>query len=88
MSTVSVDTPSVRNLRENLCEIMETIGLSQGQVAEKAHISRVHLNRILQAKVVPSLDLLDPLAEALGCDVSRLLREPKESPRKKLSKAS
>ena len=67
---------------------METLGLSQGEVADRCDVSRVYINRILAAKSDPSLGIVDQLAKGLGVTVERLLRTPLSSPRKKFSEAS
>ena len=79
---------SVQHLRTNLREIMETLGISQGEVAERSDISRVYINRILAAKADPSLGIVDQIAAGLGVSVERLLRTPQSPARKKYSEAS
>ena len=88
MISVSVDTPCVQYLRENLKEILATLEISQGELAEKCGVSRVTINMILNAKVVPGLDIVGQIATALGIETERLVRAPENRPRRNLSKAS
>ena len=60
-------------------------GLSQGDLAERLHVTDKAVSRWETGRGMPSVELLEPLAEALGLTVSELLsgREltPEELPR-------
>ena len=85
---MSVDSRSVQCLRSNVAALMKLLGLNQIQVAEKAGITNVHLNRILRGKCVPSLDLVDQLAEALGTSAERLVHFDSEPAGKKAKQSA
>lgn len=49
--------------------------LSQGQVARKAGIHRVNLNRIVNGHQVPSLTTAEAIAAATGSTLSKILKK-------------
>lgn len=59
--------------RLKLREAMEKIGISQRELAERAHTAHPGINRILQGKQVPTLDLADRIADAVGIPLHELL---------------
>ena len=60
--------PTIKALRQNQ-------GLSLNSLADEAGISPSHLSRIERGLTVPSYDVLDRVADALGSDLSRLRSE-------------
>jgi transcriptional regulator with XRE-family HTH domain len=61
--------------RQNLRLAMKLRGLSQRDVAAKAKTAHPAVNRILQGKQQPTLDLADRLADAVGMSLHELLRK-------------
>lgn len=49
--------------------------LSQGEVADKAGIHRVNLNRIINGKQIPSLPHAEAIASATGSTLASILRK-------------
>lgn len=84
METVSVNSKVVADFRANVADTMEARGMNQAALAERAGVTRVTINRLLNGHHVPMLDAAGQIAEALGVPLSLLLAEP----RKKFSKAS
>jgi transcriptional regulator with XRE-family HTH domain len=60
--------PTIKALRQ-------TQGLSLNALADEAGISPSHLSRIERGLTVPSYDVLDRVADALGSDLTRLRSE-------------
>lgn len=56
----------------------EQAGLTQGELAEKAGINRVSLNRIENDKAIPALDVAFRLADAVGVTLTDLRGEGRE----------
>jgi transcriptional regulator with XRE-family HTH domain len=56
-----------------LRHLRELTSGKQGDVAERASVSRVYLNRILQGRSMPSLDVAVRLAAAVGYDLGDLM---------------
>ena len=73
--SVQADT----NFRQNLRQAMQRRGLSQREVAKKAGTGHTFLNRVLTGKGVPSIELADRLADAVGVPLKKLLDVPKEN---------
>lgn len=48
---------------------------SQSEIAEKAGISRVNLNRIVMGHAVPSLTTAEAIAAATGSTLGRILKK-------------
>lgn len=61
------------NFRKHLREAMERAGISQRELAERAATAHPGINRILQGKQVPTLDLADRIADAVGVPLHELL---------------
>lgn len=59
--------------RKRLREAMHLAGISQRELAERAHTAHPGINRILQGKQVPTLDLADRIADAVGVPLAELL---------------
>ena len=65
---------SARNiLASNLRRLRAQGGLSQEALADAAGIDRTYVSSLERMKYAASVDTLDRLADALGCDVARLL---------------
>lgn len=58
----------------NVRQLRVSRGLSQEKLAVDAGVATPYLSRIEQAKVNPTVDVLDRLAGALGVEVDALLR--------------
>ena len=52
--------------------------LSQREVARRAQISYVYLNKILHSKAVPTLPIAERIAAATGSSLGSILRNPKK----------
>ena len=73
MATI-LDSPELTYFRTNLLRFAE--GLTQAQIAKEAHISEVHLNRILRGHASPTLPVAANLARALKVPLTTLLTDP------------
>ena len=69
---------AVENFRVNVRTAMSHRELSQEDLAAKAQMGRPFLNRLLQGKQKPSLDVCDRIGDALGISVSDLVAPPKK----------
>lgn len=72
---------AVQNFRTNVRVAMARLNISQVALAEKAEVSRPHLNRILKDRekpVDPSLEVCDKIATALGMSVGELTEPPRK----------
>jgi len=58
---------TIRKLREQR-------GMTQGQLAERAGVSREYVARLEAGRYDPSLSTLEKLAKALKVDVAKLLK--------------
>lgn len=63
---------AAENFRRELRAAMQRTGVSQRQLAERANTSYPGINRILQGKQTPTIDLADRLADAVGVTLSEL----------------
>lgn len=54
------------------------IGLTQGRLAEKLQVSRPYIAQIEGGRRVPSLDIVERFADALGLKSHELLLPPKK----------
>jgi len=61
--------------RERLRNEMHLQGVSQRELAKRADTSYPGINRILQGKQDPTLELADRLADALGIELAKLLEK-------------
>lgn len=61
------------NFRQRLREAMEKNGVTQRELAKRADTSYPGINRILQGKQAPTLELADRLADCLGIPLTELL---------------
>lgn len=50
-------------------------GMTQAELARRAHVTTSYVTRLERATSAPGIDLVDKLAQALGCTVSDLLPE-------------
>ncbi len=48
-------------------------GMTQAELARRSHVTISYITRLEQATSAPGIDLVDRLAQALGCTVSDLL---------------
>ena len=48
-------------------------GLTQAELARQSHVTTSYITRLERAMSAPGIDLVDRLAQALGCTVSDLL---------------
>lgn len=62
--------------RLNLATAMESQGLTQRVLAERAETSGPYVNRVLRGETVPGLDQTEKLAKAVGFPISALLDAP------------
>lgn len=68
---------ATRNFRTNLRYLLEERGISQREVATRAEVSYPYVNRILQGKVTPAIDICDSLADAVGMELPQMLLHPR-----------
>jgi len=68
---------AVAAFRERLAPICRG---RQGEVAERAGISRVYLNRVLNGGAVPSLEIAERIADAAGFSLSEVLSSNGDKP--------
>lgn len=58
---------------DNLSDIMDEVGISQRQLAKKAHITEAALSRYLNKQRMPNMRTFMNLCYALQCEYSDLL---------------
>ena len=58
---------------DNLSDIMDEVGISQRQLAKKAHITEAALSRYLNKQRMPNMRTFMNLCYALECEYSDLL---------------
>ena len=58
---------------DNLSNIMDEVGISQRQLAKKAHITEAALSRYLNKQRMPNMRTFMNLCYALQCEYSDLL---------------
>lgn len=58
---------------DNLSDIMDEVGISQRQLAKKAHITEAALSRYLNKQRIPNMRTFMNLCYALQCEYSDLL---------------
>lgn len=58
---------------DNLSDIMDEVGISQRQLAKKAHITEAVLSRYLNKQRMPNMRTFMNLCYALQCEYSDLL---------------
>ncbi len=58
---------------DNLSDIMDEVGISQRQLAKKAHITEAALSRYLNKQRMPNMRTFMNLCHALQCEYSDLL---------------
>lgn len=68
------------NFRYNIRQICKPPGPSQRVIADRAGISSVHLNRILQGKAIPTLECAEKIAAAVDRPLTELLLHPEKIP--------
>jgi DNA-binding XRE family transcriptional regulator len=61
-------------LQNEIGRLAHRLGMSDGAVARAAGLSRAHLNRIKNGRVVPRVDAAIAVARALGTPVRRVFR--------------
>lgn len=65
MFTVSTESQIVVTFRKRLKSIMADKGVSQTELADRAEMARPYVNRLLQGKQVPRIDIVEKLAKSL-----------------------
>lgn len=60
----------------NLRRLRTAQGLSQEKLAADAGVSRVYLNEVERELGNVTIDVMGKLANALGCSIAELVREP------------
>jgi transcriptional regulator with XRE-family HTH domain len=63
----------VRQFAERLREIRRSVGITQRELAEKAHLSEGYVARLEAGDTSPGLDLMSRLAGALSVSLADLL---------------
>lgn len=64
------------NFRENLKTALAAKNITQGQLAERARVTRPYLNRVISGKQEPTLPKCGSLADAIGCPLRDMLLPP------------
>ena len=65
-------------LASNIREARQIKNISQGELAEILHVHQTYISQIERGLNVPSVELLDRMADVFDCSVDRLLgRDPK-----------
>lgn len=57
-----------------------TAGMTQAELARQSHVTTSYITRLERATSAPGIDLVDRLAQALGCTVSDLLPSAEPPP--------
>jgi transcriptional regulator with XRE-family HTH domain len=68
----------VRIFAARLRQARLAAGMTQGELADKAHVQASYISDLEKAKVAPGIDLVDRLAKALDISVTDLLPPPPE----------
>jgi hypothetical protein len=68
-----------RNLGANCRERRSKLRISQAELSERTGIAASHLSYIEHGKANPTLEVLQHLAEGLGCTAIELLSEPSKA---------
>ncbi len=71
-------TNETNNFRENMRTAIVLKATSQRAIAGNAEMSYPYVNRVLQGRAVPSLNVCGKLAKEVGFTVSELLLPPRE----------
>lgn len=66
---------AMNHLQKNVRRLLEERGMSQGDLATSAKISRPNLNRILQGKERVTIERAERIAKALRVSLPELLSE-------------
>lgn len=56
----------IQEIIDRFKEFMDKMGWTQGEAAEEIHISRTHLNKVLNGREVPSMALLMRMEERMN----------------------
>ncbi len=67
------------NISENLKRLMESSGITQMQLAERAKISQPFVHKMLHGKVLPNAVALRNVAEVLGVSTDTMIDNPPET---------
>jgi len=70
---VNTMSPTARQFAKRLRALREAAGQSQGDLADRASLSRTYLNQLEAGKRDPSLSTLTRLARALGVKLEALI---------------
>ncbi len=72
----AIGHPSLaRRISHRTRELRRTLGLTQGDLAERVAVEPTYISRIEAAERIPSVPTLIALAGALGCSVDTLVGE-------------
>lgn len=75
--------PVVHAFAERLREIRRSQGMTQRDLARRAHLTESYLSRLESAQIAPGVDLVARIARALGVTVADLV--PSEPPAEPLA---
>jgi len=75
----SLDGASRRLIASNIRRLRTAVGLSQEALAVDAGVDRLYMSRLERGTVSVGVDVLERVAEALGCKLGELFREPADS---------
>jgi transcriptional regulator with XRE-family HTH domain len=69
---------SRRLIASNIRRLRTAVGLSQEVLAIDAGVDRSYMSRLERGTVSAGVDVLERIADALGCKLGELFREPEE----------
>jgi transcriptional regulator with XRE-family HTH domain len=69
---------SRRLIASNIRRLRTAVGLSQEALAVDAGVDRSYMSRLERGTVSVGVDVLERIADALGCKLGELFREPAE----------
>lgn len=69
---------SRRLIASNIRRLRTAVGLSQEVLAVDAGVDRSYMSRLERGTVSAGVDVLEKIADALGCKLAELFREPAE----------
>jgi transcriptional regulator with XRE-family HTH domain len=77
MAANGKDSPTMIIFRDRVRKLIELRDTTMEDIAEKAHITREHLSRILNGHYTPKITVAEDIAQALGLSLVELLAEKK-----------
>lgn len=69
------DYEAQTNIADNVCDLLESRGMSQSELAKMIGENRMSVSRICRAENLPNIGILARIAEALEVTVDELLKK-------------